>query len=373
MEYRVIAGRRLSVFARPEFLRYRWSYNGKDLVFFSQRTQRGKTHWMFQLLQASRFDKPPVYLCMKAVDPVPAEWARRLDWEETPEWPPNRAPWRSEPPGYLLWPRHDLSMSADALERTKKRQRENFSRVFLAARKGGQPVIADELYGLCSELDLNELVIESLTRGSGARSPLWYALQKPSGTQAGGSIPGHALNSWTHGFFGKDADLRNQRRISELSADLPPEVVTEAVGKLRVHKVATPRGTENISEQLYLNSNTGQACIIGAVLRDAARATLNLRLRVTLRACPMTPRAGSRTPLTCTWRPSGGTRSAAGSPSASRTAPPTARCTAAARTPWRRRAPATTTGGTGRSPPTACRSGRPGTASSGPGDAGRPA
>jgi hypothetical protein len=364
MEYRVIAGHRLSVFARPEFLHGgRWNYNGKDHVFFAQRTQRGKTFWMFQLLEASRFyDKPPVYLVMKAVDPVPAEWARRLGWRETAEWPPNRMPWHSQPPGYLLWPRHDLSLSEDALERTKARQRAHFTRLFLAARAGGQPVIADELYGLCSELDLNELVIESLTRGSGARSPMFYALQKPSGTQTGGSIPGHALNSWTHGFFGKDADLRNQRRIGELSADLPREVVTEAIGKLRVHKVATPGGPVMISEQLYLNSNTGQACIIGAVLRVPASATLNLHLRVRLLACQMTPRAGSRTPLTCTCRSTAGMRWGDGWPSASGTAAPTARCMTPARKPWRRRVPATTISGTGRSPRTACRSGRPSTA-----------
>jgi hypothetical protein len=329
MEYRVIAGYRISVFTRPEFLHGKWSYNGKDLVFFAQRTQRGKTHWMFQLLQVSRFDRPPAYLCMKAVDPVPAEWARTLGWKETPEWPPNRLPWHSEPPGYLLWPRHDLSLSPGALERTKARQRANFERLFLQARKGGQPVIADELYGLCSELDLNELVIESLTRGSGARSPLWYALQKPSGTQTGGSIPGHALNSWTHGFFGKDADLRNQRRIGELSADLPRQVVTEVIGKLRICKVPTPRGVQSISEQLYLNANTGQACIIGAELR----ATFNLYLKVRLGACQMRPRAGSRTPSTCTCPFTGGTRSAGGSPSPSTTGRRTARCTTPARPP----------------------------------------
>jgi hypothetical protein len=264
MESRVIAGYRFSVFTRAEFLHGRWDYNGKDLVAFFQRTQRGKTFWQFQLLEVTRFDKPPIYLVMKAVDPVPAEWARKLGWKETAVWPPQRPPWESEPPGWLLWPRHDLSMSTGALERTKARQRANFERAFLAARGGGQPIIADEFYGLFAELKMQELLIEALSRGSGARSPLWYAGQKPSGTQSGGSMPGQALNSWTHGFFGKDADLRNQKRIGELSADLPRQTVTEAISSLRVRKISTPRGVTSISEQLYLNSNDGSGCIIGA-------------------------------------------------------------------------------------------------------------
>ncbi len=52
----------------------------------------------------------------------------------------------------------------------------------------------------------------------------------------------------------------------------------------RVRKVDSPYGAQSISEQLYLNANTGQACIIGAELRIPWRATFNPHLRVRLHA-----------------------------------------------------------------------------------------
>jgi hypothetical protein len=237
------------------------------------------THFSYQLAAATDFGRPPVALVIKAVDPTPAMWGKKLGWKEIHQWPPPaRMPWQPEPPGYNLWPKHDLSMRPDALEKTQAAQEREFKKLFLSARKGGQPIIAGELYGLLAELNLRNLLVEGVSRGSSARSPIWYDTQRPSGTQ-GISMPGQFLNCPTHLFLGYDPVEQNRKRFSEIgginsqlvmdtvagcSSSCPPDCASH----IRVVPTRTPNGVKPISELLYINKNGprgGYLAIIGTV------------------------------------------------------------------------------------------------------------
>jgi hypothetical protein len=266
----------LARFSRAEFKSRRWDYQPGEHVATIQPSQGGKTHWNYELAAVTDFGKPPVAMVIKAVDPTPARWGERLGWKETPTWPPPaRMPFTREPPGYNLWPKHDLSMNTDALERTQERQEREFRKLLLSARRGGQAVIAGELYGLLAELHLRALLIEAVTRGSSARSPIWYDTQKPSGTQ-GISMPGQFFNCPTHLFLGYDPVKANRDRFSEIggvNAELIKEVVSgcrsfcppDCGEHIRIMPTQTPAGIKPISELLYINKNGprgGHMCII---------------------------------------------------------------------------------------------------------------
>jgi len=266
----------LTRFSRKEFKASRWNYQPGEHVATIQPSQGGKTHWNYELASATEFAKPPVALCIKAVDPTPAEWAKKLGWKEIRSWPPPpRWPWEAEPRGYNLWPKHDLSMRQDALEKTQAAQEREFKKLFLSARRGGQPVIAGELYGLLAELHLRNLLIEGVSRGPSAKSPIWYDTQKPSGTP-GVSMPGQFFNCPTHLFLGYDPVEQNRKRFSEIGG-INTQLVMETVSgcrpscppdcqlHIRVVPIPTPYGVKPVSELLYINKNGprgGYMCII---------------------------------------------------------------------------------------------------------------
>lgn len=270
----------LARFTRGEFKSERWHYEGGEHVAAFEPSQGGKTHWMYELAGATDFgpgSRPPVGLVIKAVDATPASWAKRLGWRETSTWPPRRRVWEQRPPGYNLWPRHDLSMRDDALEVTQRRQEQEFRKLFLSARKGGQPILAGELYGLLAELHLRSLLIEAVSRGSSAASPLWYDSQRTAGTQ-GISMPGQFLNCPTHLFLGYDPVENNRKAFSQIGG-INSQLVMETVGgcnnycqpdcanHIRVFNVRTETGKiRPISELLYINKNGprgGYMCIVG--------------------------------------------------------------------------------------------------------------
>lgn len=258
---------RLVRFNRTEFKRQRWTYDAGEHALFSQPSQGGKTEWMFDLAGSTDFGDgvaPPAAMIMKAVDPTPAKWAARLGYQETPTWPPRRKLFGSKPPGYVLWPRHDLSMAPDALERTAANQEREFRKLFLTARAGRQPILADEIYGLVAELNLRAQVIEAASRGAGAKSPIWYTMQRLQGTQ-GVSIPGHLLNCPTHYFFGFDPVENNRKAYAQIGGINAP-LVMDAVSNLTVTPIRTPHGVKYISDLLYVNKNGprgGYLCLIG--------------------------------------------------------------------------------------------------------------
>jgi hypothetical protein len=267
----------LTRFSRKEFLSSYWDYQPGEHVATIQPSQGGKTHWNYELAGATDFPKPPVALVIKAVDPTPAKMGAKLGWKEIHAWPPPKVyPWQDRPPGYNLWPKHNLTMADNALELTQAAQEREFRKLFLSSRKGGQAIIAGELYGLLAELHLRNLLIEAVSRGSSARSPIWYDTQKPSGTQ-GVSMPGQFFNCPTHLFLGYDPVETNRKRFSEIGG-INTQLVMETVSgcrqscppdcaqHIRVVPTPTPYGVKPVSELLYINKNGprgGYMCIIG--------------------------------------------------------------------------------------------------------------
>jgi hypothetical protein len=245
---------------RQTFLHEVWDYQPGEHVLFSEPTQQGKTHLAFQLLEVSPHIKPPVALVMKPRDATPADWTKRLNYKEVREWPP-RNPF-VKPPGYTLWPKHEMSLDRASLERTNKNLAVQFRRALLDTYRGGDRVVfCDEIYGLLAELELQDELIALWTRGSGMGAGLWSATQKASGTTQA-SIPGHAFNSPTHLFLGKDPDKRARDRASEIGG-IDPKFVADTIMNLRIHRVVTPLGVKPVSDKLYLDKRGPFACIVG--------------------------------------------------------------------------------------------------------------
>jgi hypothetical protein len=245
---------------RATFLAEVWDYQPGEHVLFSEPTQQGKTHLAFQLLERSHHPRPPVVLIMKPRDATPAAWIRTLGYREVQQWPPR--PSMLTPPGFALWPRHEMSLDKASLERTNANLAAQFRRALLDAYKTGDRVIfADEIYGLLAELELQDELMALWTRGSGMGAGLWSATQKASGTTQA-SIPGHAFNSPVHLFLGYDPDKRARDRASEIGG-VDPRFVGDVIAGLRIHRVPTPRGIKPVSDKLYIDKRGPFMCVIG--------------------------------------------------------------------------------------------------------------
>lgn len=246
---------------RSTFLDEVWDYQSGEHVLFSEPTQQGKTHLAFQLLERTHHVKPPVVLIMKPRDPTPAQWIKQLRYREVPAWPPGSA-FLARPPGWALWPKHEMSLEKSSLDRTNANLAVQFRRALLDAYKTGDRIVfADEIYGLLAELELQDELMALWTRGSGMGAGLWSATQKASGTTQA-SIPGHAFNSPVHLFLGKDPDKRARDRASEIGG-VDPKFVAETIMNLKIHRVETPRGIKPVSEKLYIDKRGPFACIVG--------------------------------------------------------------------------------------------------------------
>lgn len=255
----------LARFNRREFLTERWDYQPGEQVFIAQPTQSGKTHWMWQLMAATGHRRPPVALVMKPRDPTPAAMTARHGWKEIRSWPPpGRYPWQQVPPGYTLWPRHQLSLDPASLERTNTKIKAQFERCLMGAYKGGdQIVFVDEIYGLLGELGMEKTISALSNRGSGMGAAMWYATQRPAGT-IGAGIPGYLLENPVHLFIGKTTVAASRKRFSEIAGVNSRLILGEMEG-LQIVPTPTPYGTKPVSELLYVNKNGpdgGYMCIV---------------------------------------------------------------------------------------------------------------
>lgn len=212
----------LEVFRRRHF----GYQDGHHAAFFGPTQQAGKTTTAFALLEAvTDEERPGIVLCKKHTDRVVAHWTKRLGFRETPSWPPQKKIGEllggSKPPGYTVWPRQSLS---DPVADRKLLEGE-FRKAIVHNRKHRPSItFADELYGLIAQLHMRELLDEVVTQDSGSGHGLWYASQKPSGTQ-GISIPGHFFNSAEHMFFSKDGEERNRQRFGEIACGIDPREI----------------------------------------------------------------------------------------------------------------------------------------------------
>jgi hypothetical protein len=222
-------------YALDEFRERRWDYRpGHHVAAFGPTQQAGKSTLMFALLEQVHRSYPdirPTVLTMKHLDRIVSAWTRRLNYQETPLWPPRRQLRRGleRPPGYTVWPAQTLDnedLDNEHLER-------QFRAVIAANRKHPPSItFADEIYGLIAELNMRRLLTAVVTRDSGAGHGLWYASQKPSGSQ-GISIPGFFFDSAEHMFLSKDGDERNRQRYGEIACGIDPQSIERETLKLQ--------------------------------------------------------------------------------------------------------------------------------------------
>ena len=208
---------------------------GHHVALFGPTGQAGKTTTAFQLLDAVASPQlPAVVLCMKHRDRNVARFTRELGFREIPAWPPVRkfseirAFGGTPPRGHTLWPPQTLTdIAAD-----NTRLEAEFTRA-ITHNRGHTPSItfADEIYGLIAELGLRRLLTAVVTRDSVAGHGLWYASQKPSGTQ-GISIPGFFFNSAEHMFLSRDGEERNRRRYGEIACGINDSEIERQTLKL---------------------------------------------------------------------------------------------------------------------------------------------
>lgn len=232
---------------RDEFLRRYWRYKpGEHVAAFGPTQRAGKTHLLWQLLQATpREGIQTTAFVMKPRDPTVSRWSSELGFREVPTWPPATWPWQRRRE-FTLWPHHTMDP-----ERDNPHLRDVFRRGMLDGyRRGRSILMLDEIYGIVAELGLTDELLAILTRGGGMGCGAWMATQKPSGTQQA-SLPGFVFNCPTHMFLAADNDKRNRRRYSELSGGVDPEVIERNVLSLRRY------------EFLYINAS-GEMAIVGA-------------------------------------------------------------------------------------------------------------
>lgn len=217
-------------FGLEEFRTRRFPYKpGEHVAFFGPTQIAGKTTLAFALLETvASPDLRATVLCMKHTDKVVSAWTRRLDFVETPTWPPRVKLGNRHPAGHTLWPRQSIvNVEADnALLEREFGKAIRYNRTHLPSI-----TFADEIYGLLAELHMKTLLTAVITRDSGAGHGLWYATQKPSGTQ-GVPIPGFFFNSATWMFLSNDGDERNRARFGEISCGIDPSLIEAQVLKL---------------------------------------------------------------------------------------------------------------------------------------------
>lgn len=253
---------RLARFDRDEFVGHRWDWNRGEHVYWCEPTQQGKSFLANQVIQRTLPDHEGirfVSLMPKPRDPATSEWMPRIGLKETPSWPPPRWPWQGKPPGYVLWPKHLKNA-------TPKDNRAHIAGIMRTCLRdmywGGNSItFMDDAHIGAVLCGLNPELEEHLTAGGGMGASLWLANQKPSGSQATGSLTTFAYSAPTHLFFGHDPDERNLRRLSEIGG-VNPELVADIVRRLPVHRIMTPAGPKNVSEKLYIHK-LGYMCIVG--------------------------------------------------------------------------------------------------------------
>lgn len=254
---------RLARFDRDEFLGHRWDWNRGEHVYLCEPTQQGKSFLANQLIQRTLPDYEGIRFVSfmpKPRDPATSEWAPRIGLKVIDHWPPPaRFPFQDKPAGYVLWPKHLAAA-------TPKENREHLAAMMRPALKdlywGGNSIaFADDAHIAAVLCGLNPEFEEHLTAGGGMDASLWIANQKPSGSQATGSLTTFAYSAPTHLIFGHDPDKRNLQRLSEIGG-VNAEMIEDIVRNLPVHRIMTPSGPKNVSEKLYIHK-LGYMCIIG--------------------------------------------------------------------------------------------------------------
>lgn len=247
---------------REEFLSEYWTHRPGEHVAIIEPTGGGKTHLAYQLLAESMKQNPSttvISFMPKPKDPATVEWAARLNLREVGDWPPPKRfkDYLGEAPaGYVLWPKHPMA-AAPAQRRAYvgdvlRRGLDD------AYKRGNSISFLDDAHSAATMMGLNDHLEETLVNGRAGGASAWVALQKPSGTQASGSVTSFVYSSPTHLFLGRDTDQRNLKRLGEIGM-FDGRETEDIVRNLRLFSI----DGHTVSEKLYLNRNGPYRCLVG--------------------------------------------------------------------------------------------------------------
>jgi hypothetical protein len=236
---------------RDQFLSYYWAYSPGDMVTVLAPYGGGKTVLAFQLLQATATPElPAVVLVMKPKDKEVSRWTRAMKLLVVRDWPPSRLRrlvLREKRPGWVLWPGETDDPDADDRRHAAIFRRCLRERYRSAGRAKGKPciVFADETYSLEHEMKLTRDLVRIWTKGRSVGCGLFAASQRPVW------ISRWALQAH-HLFLGYDPDRQMQQRYGEIGGGIDPDVVRDAVARLKEFQF------------LYLNRQERTMAIIDA-------------------------------------------------------------------------------------------------------------
>jgi len=245
--------------SRAELLDEYWDYHPGQHVVAIGPTGNGKSWLMWQLMQATMKQHPDlsyVALMPKPADPTTVAWARTLNMRETPVWPPARKLLAGKPDGYVVWPPHVMGVPpADRRKRVGDVLRSALNDQY---RRGRSVTFLDDAHSAAVMMNLNEHLEELLVNGRAGGSAGWISLQKPSGSQATGSVTSFAYSSATHLFLTRDNDERNVKRFGEIGG-VDPKRVEQVVRNLRLYRI----GDATVSEVLWINLTGPYLALVG--------------------------------------------------------------------------------------------------------------
>jgi hypothetical protein len=236
-------------YSRRDFLENYFDYRPGEHLAVIEPTGGGKSWLCYQLLAEAMRQNPQLSVMSvmpKPADPSTARWARALNLRETPVWPPRRRLFSGRAAGYVLWPPHQMGVPpAQRREQVGQVLRRGLDDQY---RRGSSITFVDDAHSAAVMMGLNEYLEELLVNGRAGGAGGWVALQKPSGSQATGSVSSFVYSSATHLFLGRDNDERNIKRFGEI-AGCDPREIHEIVRNLRMFSI----DGHAVSEKLYLD------------------------------------------------------------------------------------------------------------------------
>lgn len=174
-------------------------------------------------------------------DPTVESLTRKFGGRVTRDWPPHKIPLRKKPAFWALWPKHTGDPKQDV-----PAHYEVMRRCLLATYTDGDSVVfADEAAGLDEDLDLEDEMRQTLTRGRSMNASAILATQRPR------YVLRAMFTESKHFFLWKMHDLGEYERLREIGGgQLTRQQIVAVLQRLKKHQC------------LYLYPDEGIACIL---------------------------------------------------------------------------------------------------------------
>lgn len=175
-------------------------------------------------------------------DPTVESLTKKYGGRVTRDWPPHKLlPWQKKPAFWSLWPKH----TGDPKEDVPAHYGVMRKCVLDSYTHGDSAIFADEAAGLSEDLDLDDELIQTLTRGRSMNASAILATQRPR------YVPRAMFTEAKHFFLWKMHDLGEYERLREIGGgQLTRQQIVAVLQKLKKHQC------------LYLYPDQGIACIL---------------------------------------------------------------------------------------------------------------